>query len=256
MRAAQRNILLLGLAAASGSLDCWSYFGLAHTFIANMTGNTVLLGFALANAQWARAAGTGAAILGYFSGVVAGARLARPVRRAVQAHQGGAGTGEVLWPKRLAALLSLEWLLLFIAVLAEAAHTPVVNSMPAHSLVCLCAVAVGVQSAAITALQVQGVATTYITGTWTTVAVGLAELFDREGSKAGKQSHGARIPNGLRLELSVLLIYLAAAAGSGLCLRAGGRTLMGLPPLALLLGVIAAGLAWQGAAGKPQPAQV
>lgn len=37
------------LATAAGSLDGWSYFGLGHAFVANMTGNTVLLGMSLAH---------------------------------------------------------------------------------------------------------------------------------------------------------------------------------------------------------------
>ncbi len=245
MHAAQRNLLLVGLAATSGSLDCWSYFGLAHTFIANMTGNTVLLGFALANAQWTEAAGTGAAILGYCGGVFGGALLARPVRRAVQAYQHRAAAHPILWPRRLTVLLGLELLLLLGAVLAEVVHTPVEKHFLAHALVCLCAVAVGIQSAAITALQVQGVATTYITGTWTTMATGLAHLVHRKAGEPGEEA-----PR-VELQAFVLSSYLAAAAGAGFCLRAEGRTFMGMLPIALLLSVIAGGLAWGDAASSP-----
>ncbi len=47
MRSAERDVRLLILAASAGSADGWSYFGLGHAFVANMTGNTVLLGIAV-----------------------------------------------------------------------------------------------------------------------------------------------------------------------------------------------------------------
>lgn len=47
MRRSERDALLLMLAIAAGSADGWSYFGLGHAFVANMTGNTVLLGIAV-----------------------------------------------------------------------------------------------------------------------------------------------------------------------------------------------------------------
>lgn len=245
MHVAQRNLLLIGLASTSGSLDCWSYFGLAHTFIANMTGNTVLLGFALANAQWAAAAGAGSAILSYVGGVFAGAILARPIRRAVQtAPQHGAPPTQAPWPKRLTELLCFEWLLLLLAVLVDQARTPSESSSLAHSLVCLCAFAVGVQSAAITALQVQGVATTYITGTWTSAITELAQWITPKADQARKADRRAGALRGFGLQGTVLTAYLAAAAGSGACFHAGWRMRMGVLPAALLLLVVAGGLVW------------
>ena len=47
MRSAERDVLLFVLAASAGSADGWSYLGLGHAFVANMTGNTVLLGIAV-----------------------------------------------------------------------------------------------------------------------------------------------------------------------------------------------------------------
>jgi len=45
MRVSERDLLLLILAVSAGSADGWSYFGIGHAFVANMTGNTVLLGW-------------------------------------------------------------------------------------------------------------------------------------------------------------------------------------------------------------------
>ncbi len=47
MRSVERDSLLYILAASAGAADGWSYFGLGHSFVANMTGNTVLLGIAV-----------------------------------------------------------------------------------------------------------------------------------------------------------------------------------------------------------------
>ena len=42
--------LLLGLTLLTGLVDAFSYLVLGHVFVANMTGNVVFLGFALAGA--------------------------------------------------------------------------------------------------------------------------------------------------------------------------------------------------------------
>jgi uncharacterized membrane protein YoaK (UPF0700 family) len=46
-----RNVLVLLLACVAGSVDAVSYMSLGHVFTANMTGNTVLLGLALGQAE-------------------------------------------------------------------------------------------------------------------------------------------------------------------------------------------------------------
>ena len=43
--------MLLVLTLAAGSVDAISYLGLGHVFTAMMTGNTVLLGLALAQGE-------------------------------------------------------------------------------------------------------------------------------------------------------------------------------------------------------------
>jgi hypothetical protein len=47
--------LLLTLTVVTGLVDAVSYLGLGHVFVANMTGNVVFLGFALAGATGAAA---------------------------------------------------------------------------------------------------------------------------------------------------------------------------------------------------------
>ena len=47
MRVVERDVLLGVLAVSAGSADVWSYLGLGHAFVANMTGNTVFLGMSI-----------------------------------------------------------------------------------------------------------------------------------------------------------------------------------------------------------------
>lgn len=60
--------LLVLATVATGAVDGVSYLGLHHIFVANMTGNVVFFGFALAGAQgltvWAPALAIGAFVVG------------------------------------------------------------------------------------------------------------------------------------------------------------------------------------------------
>jgi uncharacterized membrane protein YoaK (UPF0700 family) len=66
---ASQNALLLSLAGAAGCIDALSYLGLGQVFTANMTGNTVLLGVALCRARWWAVARSGAALVGFLTGL-------------------------------------------------------------------------------------------------------------------------------------------------------------------------------------------
>jgi uncharacterized membrane protein YoaK (UPF0700 family) len=66
--AAIRNVLLLLLACVAGSVDAVSYVGLGHVFTANMTGNTVLLGLALGQAEHGAVVRSGLALVGFLAG--------------------------------------------------------------------------------------------------------------------------------------------------------------------------------------------
>ena len=64
---------MLALAFAAGYIDAVSYLGLSRVFTANMTGNTVLLGIALAQLDGDAAARSGLALAGFLAGAAAGA---------------------------------------------------------------------------------------------------------------------------------------------------------------------------------------
>src|SRR5499433_507007 len=68
-----RESMLLLLSLAAASLDAISYLGLGRVFTAMMTGNTVLLGLALAQGQVLAALRSIIALMGFAIGVFIGA---------------------------------------------------------------------------------------------------------------------------------------------------------------------------------------
>jgi uncharacterized membrane protein YoaK (UPF0700 family) len=147
------------LTAAAASSDALSYLGLGHVFPANMTGNTVLLGLGVATGDWGAAARSAVALAAY-------------VLAAFTVGTITAGRGS---PSTLRWVLGVEVVLLA----AFAGWWISIGAYPTgparYGLVTLAGAAMGAQSAAVQQLRVPGVATTYITGTWTSLAQGLSQ---------------------------------------------------------------------------------
>src|SRR5882762_5282392 len=68
-------VLLLVLTGVTGLVDAVSYLKLGHVFVANMTGNVVFLGFAIAGAKEFSVAASLVAIAAFLVGALAGGRL-------------------------------------------------------------------------------------------------------------------------------------------------------------------------------------
>src|SRR5450631_2343673 len=68
--------LLLVLTGVTGLVDAVSYLTLGQVFVANMTGNVVFLGFAVANAANFSVPASLTAIAAFLLGALAGGRLA------------------------------------------------------------------------------------------------------------------------------------------------------------------------------------
>src|SRR6185312_16371345 len=70
--------LLIAMTAVTGLVDAYSFLALGHVFVANMTGNVIFLGFALAGAPGFSISATllalGAFIIGGFIGGALAAR--------------------------------------------------------------------------------------------------------------------------------------------------------------------------------------
>ncbi|MEV4194274.1 DUF1275 family protein, partial [Streptomyces toxytricini] len=70
-------LLLLGLTFVSGLVDAAVFLGLERVFVANMTGNTAFLAFALAGADGLSAGASLLALGAFAGGAVAGGALRR-----------------------------------------------------------------------------------------------------------------------------------------------------------------------------------
>src|SRR5579862_7687787 len=70
--------LLLVMTSVNGLVDAVSYLALGHVFTANMTGNVVLLGFAVAGVSGLSAVRSLAALVCFVAGAVFGGRVSVP----------------------------------------------------------------------------------------------------------------------------------------------------------------------------------
>ena len=76
--------VLISMTLVTGLVDAFSYLVLGHVFVANMTGNIVFLGFALAGAPGFSITASVAATLAFAAGALIGGRLGARHR----AHRG------------------------------------------------------------------------------------------------------------------------------------------------------------------------
>jgi uncharacterized membrane protein YoaK (UPF0700 family) len=137
-------------------VDAVSYLALGHVFVANMTGNVVLLGFALAGAPGLSVPASLAALAAFLLGALIGGRLAVEV---------GAHRGRQL---RTAAACGAP-LLLAAFVVAAIVGQPV-SSGARYALLVPMGVAMGLQNATARRLAVPDLTTTVLTLTLTGIA--------------------------------------------------------------------------------------
>ncbi len=148
--------LLLALTVVTGLVDAVSYVALGHVFVANMTGNVVFLGFALAGAPGLSASASLVALAAFLCGALAGGRIA--VRRG--RHRGA----------HLAATTSVSGSLLVLATILAAAEGDPRSHLARYLLIAMLAVAMGAQNAMARRLAVTDLTTTVLTLTLTGVA--------------------------------------------------------------------------------------
>jgi uncharacterized membrane protein YoaK (UPF0700 family) len=141
--------ILLAMTAVTGIVDAVSFLALGHVFTANMTGNVVLLGFAVAGTTGLSISRSSIALLGFLVGAVVGGRLSsepsagRLVRRASLTE---------------ASLLAIS------AVLANA------GPLQPYAVIASTALAMGLRNALVRKLGVPDLTTTVLTLTITGLA--------------------------------------------------------------------------------------
>jgi uncharacterized membrane protein YoaK (UPF0700 family) len=193
-------VSLSALTIVSGVVDAVSYLGLGHVFTANMTGNVVLVGFAIAGAPGFSIAASLTALAFFLLGAAAGGRI-------------------VLWlPAQRTLLLiamTLEAAFVAVAALIAASVSAIGTGWPRYVLISLLAVTMGVRNAAVRHIAVRDMTTTVITQTLT-------------GLAADSSLGGGHNPNVLHRSISVLGMFVGALIGATLLLHGSPGWALGL----------------------------
>jgi uncharacterized membrane protein YoaK (UPF0700 family) len=202
--------MLVALTLVTGVVDAASYLSLGHVFVANMTGNVVFLGFALAGAGGISSTASLTALGSFLVGALAGGWLGGRTA----AHR-----GHVLRAANLAQV-ALMTAALLVALLAA---TPP-DRVARYAQIAALALAMGVQNAAAQRLAVPDLTTTVLTRTLTGL-VSEAGVVGGSGARVGRRAIavaamllGALVGGLLVLEVSVAA---AIATALGLVLMVG-----------------------------------
>jgi len=204
-------LFLLALTLVTGLIDAFSYLGLGHVFVANMTGNVVFLAFALAGAPGFSIAASAIALLAFVAGAAIGGRITR------------------VWAadrRYFAGITTVEATLFAAAALATVA-SDAASDVARDLLIVLLAVAMGMQNAAARRLAVPDLTTTVLTLTITGIAA------DGRLGAGGDSRLGRRL-------LAVIAMFGGALIGTVLVLT--GREALSLVLALGVAGAIAAAL--------------
>lgn len=186
--------LLVGLTVVTGLVDAVSYLTLGRVFVANMTGNVVILAFAIAGAK-------GFSILASLAALVffaVGSSMGGLLDSRLGAHRG----------RLLTVALSINAALVLVATVIAGTSGAGTDTGGAvrFLLIGLLAVAMGNQNAVARKLAVPDLTTTVLTLTTTGIFAD-AKFVGGPGSKAGRRG------------ISVLAMFLGALIGAVLVLH-------------------------------------
>jgi uncharacterized membrane protein YoaK (UPF0700 family) len=218
----RRDALVVLLTAAAGATNVLSLTGLGGVPASIMTANLVLVGLSITHREGAIGWHAGAALAGFVVAVFLTSRL-------IRAHDKDADDGKrSLWPRPVTVAIAAE----AFPLLGVAVAWGLTAGRPAGATqLTLCAAAafaMGMQSAAVRALGVAGLSSTFFTGTLTETVRDLTGPGPLRWSPAS----------------SGLVALVAGAAAQGAVLTYGQQRLGPLLPLVLVCGV--AGLSLRG----------
>ena len=164
--------LLIAMTIVTGLVDAFSYLVLGHVFVANMTGNVVFLGFAVAGAQGFSIPASLVALVAFGVGSILGGRI---VARFGQ-HRG----------HHLAVSSGLEAVFLAISVVLASWSSSAPQHALRYAIIIVLSLATGIQNASIRKLAVPDLTTTVLTMTVTGIGADSA-LGGGAGSKSGRR---------------------------------------------------------------------
>lgn len=143
----QKYSMLL-LCMSAGMVDVIGYLGLGHVLTANMTGNIVLLGIAIARAQEFVVLRSLLALIGFIAG------------NAIAAHMIGHVHTKNGWSSRVTAVFIVESILLLLFAIAMI--TPFSEQL-SYLFIVILATAMGMQTTAARRIGIAGISTTVLT---------------------------------------------------------------------------------------------
>ena len=206
--------LMLVLTVLTGVVDAVSILSLGRVFVANMTGNVVFVGFAVAGASGFSLSASISALAGFLGGAaLGGAAVGR-----LGGHRG----------RLLAAVAAAELVLVILALLITALAGANLGTGEKVAIAALLALAMGVQNAAVRDLKVFDLTTTVLTMTLTGIAADFRQ--------------GDRFAITRRL-LAVFAMFSGAAVGTVLVLKVSNTAALGLAALLLIIVTAAAATA-------------
>jgi uncharacterized membrane protein YoaK (UPF0700 family) len=211
-----QDAILVLLSVAAGGIDALSFFALG-AFTSAMSGNTILLGLALAQGKIRAASSSLFAFAGYVLGVAAATPFGVSAPHAEPAR--------VL---RRALLVEAALLVAFAALWAAGVELPVPETLQ-RGLLVLAGTAMGLQSATARKLNAPGVNTVVFTSTLTAIMGALSD--------AAWYREARRIRPETWRQIAAFLFYLGGAAGIGL-LALQDITLAALPPFGCVLAAV------------------
>lgn len=198
-------VALQAMTVVTGFVDAVSYLGLGHVFTANMTGNVVLLGLALAGAPRLSIARPLTSLIAFLLGGVVGGRLGLALSTAARGRY-------------VVTAAAFEALLLCAAALACArpditAENSVVRL---YIVIVLIAVAMGLRTVTVRRLAVADITTTVVTS----VLAGLAA--DSSLAGANNLRMGRRVGSALSMLVGAAIGTLLLRFGLAVPLMLGG----------------------------------
>jgi uncharacterized membrane protein YoaK (UPF0700 family) len=205
--------LLFSLTVVTGLVDAFSYLTLGHVFVANMTGNVVFLGFALAGASGFSLAASLVALGAFALGALWGGRLG--------VRLGARRTG------LLAAGVLAEAVLVAASLIVAASSGAPGSGVARYTLIILLGLTMGGQNAVARKLAVPDFTTTVLTLTITGIFAD-AHAAGGSSSKAGRRL------------LSPLAMFVGALAGALLVVHVAPWPAVGVALLILCLVALSA----------------
>lgn len=199
--------VLMALTVFSGVIDAICYLGLGRVFTANMTGNVVVVGFALAGAPGFSIPATLTSLFVFLAGALCGGRIAAHVSRRSEL---------------LSITLALEAVLVGAAAILAATAVTVATGWGQYTSIAVLAFAMGIRNSVIRRLAIPGINTTVLTTTLTGIAADSA-LAGGTNARAGRQSVAV-----LAMMIGALVsaaLYLHYGAGLPLAISAVGATI-------------------------------